>query len=199
LLTQPWQGDVNAAGVGFAVLAAIGWAAYIVLTQRLGERFTGIAGLSLTVPIAAATAAVAGVPQAAGHLTLGILAAAAGLAVLLPVLPYACELLALRHMTPTAFGTLMALEPAIGVLLGLLVLHQTPSSPGQIVGILLVVLAGATAQRDGRRQPPDDDSERNPLPQLSGGGHPVANARRKRSSAWSGSVEAQPSRPTTPW
>jgi len=56
----------------------------------------------------------------------------------------------LRHLTPTAFGTLMALEPAIGVLLGLLVLHQTPSAT-QVVGILLVVLAGTAAQRGGRR------------------------------------------------
>jgi inner membrane transporter RhtA len=153
LLTQPWRGDANAAGIGWAVLAALGWAAYIVLTQRLGTRFTGITGLSLTVPVAAATAAVAGVPQAAGHLTVGVLAAAAGLAVLLPVLPYAFELLALRSMTATAFGTLMALEPAIGVVLGLVLLHQRPSSPGQVAGILLVVVAGAAAQRDGRRQP----------------------------------------------
>lgn len=55
-------------------------------------------------------------------------------------------------MTPTAFGTLMAVEPAIGVLLGLLVLHQTPTTT-QIVGILLVVLAGAAAQHGGRRHP----------------------------------------------
>jgi inner membrane transporter RhtA len=150
LLTQPWRGDINPAGVAFAGLAAIGWATYILLTQRIGDRFTGIGGLSLTVPIAAATAAVAGVPRATGHLTLGILAAAAGLAILLPVLPFAFELLALRQMTPTAFGTLMALEPALGVLLGLLVLHQKPSTT-QLVGILLVVLAGTAAQPGGRR------------------------------------------------
>lgn len=150
LLTQPWQDGINAAGVGFAGLAAIGWATYILLTQKIGDRFTGITGLSLTVPVAAATAAVFGIPQAAGHLTLEVLAVAAGLAVLLPVLPYALELLALRHMTHNAFGTLMALEPAIGVLLGLLVLHQQPS-PTQLAGILLVVVAGGAAQRTGRR------------------------------------------------
>jgi inner membrane transporter RhtA len=151
LLTEPWQGGFNPTGVGFAALAAIGWAAYILLTQRIGDRFTGIGALSLTVPIAAMTAAVVGIPQAAGHLTLGILAAAAGLAVLLPVLPFALEMLALRRMTPTAFGTLMALEPALGVLLGLLILHQQPSAT-QVLGILLVVLAGAAAQRSGRRR-----------------------------------------------
>ncbi len=150
LLTRPWRGDVDLAGLAFAGLAAIGWATYILLTQRVGDRFSGIGGLSLTVPVAAVTAAVVGVPQALGQLTLGAVAAAAGLAVLLPVLPYAFEMLALRQMTHTAFGTLMALEPAIGVLLGLLVLHQKPAA-SQVVGVLLVVAAGAAAQRDGRR------------------------------------------------
>ncbi|KQO00789.1 hypothetical protein ASF21_10740 [Arthrobacter sp. Leaf234] len=150
LLTEPWESDFNAVGVGFAGLAGLAWAAYIVLTQRIGGRFTGIGILSLTVPIAALTAAVIGISQAAGHITPGVLAAAAGLAILLPVLPFALEMLALRRMTPTAFGTLMALEPALGVLLGLLILHQQPSA-FQFVGILLVVLAGAAAQRDGKR------------------------------------------------
>jgi len=150
LLTEPWHGAINLAGVGFAALGSVGWGVYILLTQRIGDRFTGIGALSLTVPIAAATAAVIGIPQAAGHITPGVLAAAAGLALLLPVLPFALEMLALRQMTPTAFGTLMALEPAFGVLLGLLVLHQQPSAT-QIAGILLVVLAGAAAQRGGRR------------------------------------------------
>lgn len=150
LLTEPWHSDFDAAGVSCAGLAALAWAAYIVLTQRIGDRFTGIGTLSLTVPIAAGTAAIVGIPQAAGHITPAILAAAAGLAILLPVLPFALELLALRRMTPTAFGTLMAVEPALGVLLGLLILHQQPSA-GQVVGILLVVLAGAAAQRHGDR------------------------------------------------
>ncbi len=162
LLTRPWQGEIDVAGVAFAVFAAAGWAAYILLTQRIGDRFTGIGALALTVPIAAVTAAVAGIPQAAGHLTPGVLAAAAGLAVLLPVLPFALEMLALRRMTPTAFGTLMALEPAFGVLLGLLVLHQQPAVV-QVAGILLVVLAGAAAQRGGRRRPePRGEPEERP-------------------------------------
>lgn len=158
LLTQPWRGEANPAGLGFAALAAIGWGTYILLTQRVGDRFGGIGGLTITIPVAALTAAVGGIPQAAGHLTAGIVATATGLAVLLPVLPFACEMVALRHMTPAAFGTLMALEPAIGTTLGLLVLGQTPA-PAQLLGITLVVLAGAAAQRDGRRSPPGGRSE----------------------------------------
>lgn len=152
LVTQPWRGDISLIGVGYASLAAVGWAAYIVLTQRVGDRFSGLSGLALTVPIAACAAAVIGIPQAAGHLTLAVVGTALGLAVLLPVVPYSLELLALRRMTPTAFGTLMALEPAIGVVLGILVLHQTVSG-SQVIGILLVVVAGAAAQRGGRRRP----------------------------------------------
>lgn len=144
-----WRGDVNPVGVAFAAFAAVGWAAYILLTRRLGGRFAGTGVLSLTVPIAAATAPVAGIPQAVGHLTLGVIATAAGLAILLPGLPYALEMPAPRQMRPAAFGALMALEPAIGLTVGLLVLRQTPTII-QLTGILLVVLAGAAAQRGGR-------------------------------------------------
>lgn len=152
LLTRPWHGHVNAVGLGLAVLAAAGWAAYILLTQHVGDRIDGITALSLTVPIAAATAAVIGIPQALGHLTFTLVPAAVGLGLLLPVIPYAFEMLALRHITPHAFGTLMALEPAIGLLLGLLVLRQQPTSL-QLLGILLVVTAGAAAQHRGQRDP----------------------------------------------
>src|SRR3954462_5884135 len=44
LLTQPWHGVADAAGLGFAGLAAIGWATYILLTQRIGERFPRLGG-----------------------------------------------------------------------------------------------------------------------------------------------------------
>lgn len=74
------------------------------------------------------------------------------LATLMPVLPYALELLALREMTQHAFGTLMALEPAIAIILGLIVLGQSPAII-EVIGIMIVVIAGAAAQRGGVRQP----------------------------------------------
>lgn len=146
LLTEPWVGSVDALGVVFAVLAGSCWAGYIILTKHVGHRFTGIDALSITIPIAAVTAAVVGVPQAAGQLSWQVVLIGVGLALLLPVIPFALEMRALRRMTPTAFGTLMAVEPAIGVVIGLVVLQQTPGL-FQAVGILLVVTAGAAAQR----------------------------------------------------
>jgi inner membrane transporter RhtA len=151
LLTEPWTGNVDLVGVGFAAMGAVGWAIYILLTQRVGDQFSGIGALALTIPVAAAVVAPFGVPQALGHITWEIVPVAAGLAILIPVLPYILEMSALRRMTHTAFGTLMALEPAIALLLGAIVLRQFPSIL-QLLGLLLVVFAGAAAQRGGRRQ-----------------------------------------------
>ena len=49
-----------------------------------------------------------GVPEALRHLSFGTIATAAGLALLLPVLPHALEMLALRRMKPAAFGSRLA-------------------------------------------------------------------------------------------
>ena len=91
-------------------------------------------------------------PSVAGDLTWGVVLYGLGLAVLLPVIPFSLELLALRRLTTAAFGTLMALEPAFAVLVGLVVLQQVPGLL-PVVGILCVVLAGVGAERTGARGP----------------------------------------------
>lgn len=163
LLTEPWRGTVDPVGVGFAAAAAVGWGAYILLTQRVGDRFHGITGLTVTVPIAALTTAILGIPQAAGHVTLAVVAASIGLAVLFPVLPFALEMWVLRRLTPTAFGTLMALEPAFGVLIGLLVLHQHPTIL-QAAGVAIIIAAGIGAQHRGQRHHPTTADVPEPIP-----------------------------------
>ena len=150
LLTRPWDGQVDAVGVALAAVAAAGWGAYILLTQRVGDQMVGVKALALTVPIAAIVATPFGMGEASGSLTLSVVAAIVGLALLMPVLPFTLEMLALRRLTTTAFGTLMALEPGIAALIGVLVLHQIPS-PVQVAGVALVVAAGIGAERRGRR------------------------------------------------
>ena len=162
LLTEPWHGSIDLVGVGFALTAALCWALYNLLTQRVGDRFSGISGLALTIPIAAVATAPFGIPQViGGEFTWWVLPAAAGIALVTPVISFGLEMLALRRMTHHAFGTLLSIEPAFGVLTGLLVLSQTPG-PMQILGIALVVLAGASAQRGGGREPAAQDPR--PLP-----------------------------------
>ncbi len=41
LLTEPWRGEVDPVGVAFALGAAACWAAYILLTQAVGDELDG--------------------------------------------------------------------------------------------------------------------------------------------------------------
>ncbi len=150
LLTRPWEGDVDFVGVLFALAAAVCWAAYIVLTQRVADQVSGVTGLSVSMPVAALVATCVAGPSLFGHLTPGLLLSGLAIAFLLPVVPFILELLALRRLTAGAFGTLMSLEPAIALVVGLLLLHQVPHALA-IAGILLVVTAGVGAARTGAR------------------------------------------------
>jgi inner membrane transporter RhtA len=158
LLTSPWQAGLDPADVAFALAAAGCWAGYILLTQRVGDQVVGLTGLAVSMPVAGLVAgAVAGpgllADLGAGRLDAAVLLAGLGLALLLPVVPYSLELLALRRLTTAAFGTLMCLEPAIALGVGVVLLHQTPS-PAAAAGVAAVVLAGVGAERTGARAAP---------------------------------------------
>jgi inner membrane transporter RhtA len=156
LLTEPWRAGVDPLGLGFALAAAACWAGYILLTQRVGDQVTGLQGLAVSMPVAGlVSVAVAGVTVPGlftSVLTGPVLLAGLGLALLLPVVPFAFEMLSLRRLTTAAFGTLMALEPAIALLVGAVVLGQLPRPLG-VLGIVLVVTAGVGAARTGGREP----------------------------------------------
>ncbi|KUI01151.1 hypothetical protein AU189_12555 [Mycolicibacterium acapulense] len=153
LLTQPWAGHVDPVGVLYALASAVCWAIYILLTQRVGDQVSGMSGLAVSMPVAGIVATLA-----VGHLVLPrmapeILLIGIGLAILLPVVPFALELLALRRLTTAAFGTLMALEPGFAMVIGLIILHQVPGPLG-VLGMCFVVAAGMGAARAGAREPP---------------------------------------------
>lgn len=152
-LTEPWHGGTDPVGVLFALGAAAGWAAYILLTQRAGEELDGLQALAVSIPVAAVATTIAVGPAVFGRLDWPVLLAGAGLALLMPVIPFSLELMALRRLKASVFGTLMSLEPAIAVLIGFAVLGQVPG-PGGIAGIALVVAAGIGVTR------PADDSGR---------------------------------------
>ncbi len=150
MLTQPWQGTADPAGVAYALAAAACWAAYIVLTQRVGDGVSGLHGLAVSMPVAGLIATGAAGPSVFGHLTWPVFLTGLGIAVLLPVIPFTLELLALRRLTTAAFGTLMSFEPAIALVIGLLALHQIPGW-GSTAGIAFVVAAGVGAEHTGAR------------------------------------------------
>jgi inner membrane transporter RhtA len=150
LLTQPWQGGINPAGLAFALAAGACWGAYILLTQHVGDRVTGLTGLAVSIPVAGAIGMLAAAPSLS-RVTWQLLGIMLALAALHPVVTFSLELQALRRLTASAFGTLMSLEPAIALLAGLLVLRQVPGAPSA-AGIILVVIAGIAATRTGGRE-----------------------------------------------
>ncbi len=150
LLTEPWAGAVDPVGVDLALAAGLCWGAYILLTQRVGDEIHGLGGLAVSMPVAALVASMAAGPAVLGQMTPQLWLAGIGLALLLPVIPFVLELLALRRLTAAAFGTLMSLEPAFAMVMGWLILHQIPALLG-VIGIAAVVIAGVGAARSGDR------------------------------------------------
>lgn len=142
------------AGVGFALTAALGWAAYILVSSRVGRSGTGLAGLSLATAVAAGLVLPVGVASAGVALWRpSTLALGLAVGVLSSAIPYSFDLLALRRLPTAVFGVLTSLNPAVAALAGLLVLGQT-LPVRQVLGIVLVMTASAgisvTAARRGR-------------------------------------------------
>lgn len=149
-LTMPWA-DLDLVGIGLALLAGAGWAAYIITSGRTGTRFPGIDGVAWAMVIATVLVAPAAlITASAGLLAAPVLARGLGIALLSSVVPYSLENVALRWLPPNVFGVLLSLEPAVAALAGLVVLGQH-LSPVQTVGMALVVAASvvirATATR----------------------------------------------------
>jgi inner membrane transporter RhtA len=157
LLTEPWHGGVDLVGILYALTAAACWAAYILLTQHVGDEVTGFGGLAVSLAVAGLVATFVAGPSTFPLLSWHLVLVGIGLAVLLPVVPFCLEMLALRRLTTTAFGTLMSLEPAIAVGIGLVVLHQIPGL-WPALGVAFVVAAGFGAERTGARHDVDPAS-----------------------------------------
>ncbi len=151
VLTHPWQGGGSPLGIVFALGAAACWAAYILLTQAVGDEVAGLEGLAVSIPVAALVSTPFAAPDIGKALTPHLLLVGLGLALLLPVVPFALEMSALRRLTTAAFGTLMCLEPALALLAGLVLLGQVPQV-WALAGVALVVAAGLGAERAGARQ-----------------------------------------------
>lgn len=134
-------GGADMLGIAFALLAAAGWGTYIVMMKKVGSDFPGLQGLAvsllmgalMTLPFAVAETGTMLFPWRQIALT-------AGLAILVPLVPYILEIQSLRRLPAATFGVLMSLEPAFGALAGWLILGQG-MAPGQMLGVALVVTA----------------------------------------------------------
>jgi len=140
-------GEVTVAGVAFALLAAAAWAAYILTSAGTGRAWPGLDGLAVANAIAALLLTVPALTD--DHTALGdprILAIGASVGLLSSVIPYSCELTALRTIPPRLFGILMSLEPAAAALAAALLLREL-LTPLQLVAMSCVIAASIGATR----------------------------------------------------
>jgi inner membrane transporter RhtA len=141
------RGHLTWAGVLFALVAGACWAAYILLSAQTGRRWPGLEGL--TVASVIASLAVTPFLLAGSHAGLGqpkVIAVGAVVGLLSSVIPYSCEITALRSLPPAAFGILMSMEPAVAALVGMLLIHEF-LTVWQWVAVACVVAASAGATR----------------------------------------------------
>jgi inner membrane transporter RhtA len=145
LLFPGVHGSLDGLGVACALLAGCLWAAYIVLSARVGRGFSGGQGLALAMAVAAIVLLPVGIVGGGGALARpGLLAIGLAVAVLSSAIPYSLELEALRRLPKGTFGVLMSLEPGVAALVGLAVLGQDLSVT-EVVAVVLVVAASAGA------------------------------------------------------
>ena len=153
------RADLDPVGVLFAVLAAVAWAGYILLSAATGRRFSGTSGLAIGSVVGVVLLAPPGIAEGGAALLdwrLVLFGLAVG--VLSSVVPYTLELTALRRMPPRVFGVLMSLQPAAAALVGLLLLGEMLTVWQWVaVGCVIAASAGSTrtSGRDG-----DRDTER---------------------------------------
>ena len=147
--------DLDGLGVALALLAGGFWAAYILLSARVGQVFPGGAGLALAMLVATVPLAPVGIADAGGDLLVpSVLALGAAVGVMSSAIPYTLELEALRRLPVEVFGVLMSLEPAVAALAGFVVLGEELAAR-ELAAILLVVAASAGASRGATLAPRD--------------------------------------------
>ena len=142
----PGGAALDPAGILFACIDGACWGVYATLMPRVAQGIPGLQGLTMTT--AAATlllvvpAAISPPPGPVDARTASL-----GLAIgALTAIPYTLEFIALRRMRAATYGVLVSLEPAIAVIVGILLLGQTPTVI-EIVAIALVVCASVGASR----------------------------------------------------
>jgi inner membrane transporter RhtA len=147
LLSDFGTANLDGLGVALAVIAGGFWAAYILLSARVGQVFPGGGGLALAMMVAVVPLAPFGIVDGGSDLLIvWVLATGFAVAMLSSAIPYTLELEALRRMPAGVFGVLMSLEPALAALAGFVVLGEDLVAR-EIAAILLVVAASAGAAR----------------------------------------------------
>lgn len=142
LPVHPASSHLDPMGIAFALAAAVCWGLYILAGKRLAGVPSGQAA-SLGMLLAALIALPLGAAPAMAALTQPwLLAAGLAVGVLSSAIPYSLEMVALKHLPKQTFSILLSLEPALGALIAMAMLHER-LSPLEWLAIASVVVASA--------------------------------------------------------
>lgn len=112
-------------GIGLALLAAACWASYILLNRAVGARIPGVAGSAAAAGVSGLAYVPVGVFAMITHRPdLGAVLAAVTAGVLSSAVPMLADLLTLRRVPASVFGTVMSVNPVLAALVGWVVLGQ---------------------------------------------------------------------------
>lgn len=137
-----WQGGAaGLTGLLIALACAVFWGAYVPLSAKVGKMMPGGGGLALAMAFGTVCSLPAGLAEGGEALARPeVLAFGFGVAMLSSLVPYTFEMETLRRVSALVFGVLLSLEPAIGALVALVVLHEI-LTPAQVLGLAVVVTA----------------------------------------------------------
>jgi inner membrane transporter RhtA len=141
--------QIDPLGLALALFAGLCWAAYILISVRVGQSFPGGTGLALGTAVGAVLVAPIGIGQGGQQLLdWPLLAIGAAVALLSSVIPYSLELEALRKLPARVFGVLMSVEPAIAAIVGFVVLGEALGERELLaLGLITAASIGATRFR----------------------------------------------------
>jgi inner membrane transporter RhtA len=135
-------------GYLYAFANAAGFGLYAAVGHRLAAdgASSGIDRLGVAMLIALVAVTPIGLGPAAEALTSpALLLAGFGVGICSSVIPYVTDQLAMARLPVATFSLMLALLPAVAVLIGVLVLHQLPSA-SELGGVALVIAAVALHQ-----------------------------------------------------
>jgi inner membrane transporter RhtA len=142
-------------GMGLALAAGGCWAAYILLSARVGQVFEGTTGVTLAMGVGAIALLPVGLATD-GWLLLAppVLLVGLGVALLAAVIPYSLEMTALRRIPVGVFGVLMSLEPMVASIVGVLILGEYLNfSTAIAIGLVTLASVGATRSQSAAMLP----------------------------------------------
>jgi inner membrane transporter RhtA len=140
MLTRP-SPTTDFLGIAVALIAAVCWAGYILTNRVVGKRVPGVQGTAAATILSSLgmlPVLILIIWQVQPPWQAYLFACAAGL--LATAIPYALDLVVLRHISPLIFGVGMSLHPLFAGTIGLVLLsEQLPLIAW--FGIILVVLS----------------------------------------------------------